>query len=310
MNNDDIQFHPEMEPEEPEFIIERDDEGEPSEGPTEIPESNKWKKWLLWTIAVLTLLLLTCGAYKGWRLYNARKLGITISISPKQNIKKLQAPLKEQTAEVKCDSDSIMGVKFDYYELIGVRASIEFEEPKLTNDSVYLYCRSVDHDTDSTYLGSLVVNGVEIQSDRSSRLGYMAMMDDHMVIGVSRSEAVKDYVKENGGSFFRQFVLVSNGDVPPRFYLNGKKIRKAIGRMEDNKGDKIFFISTRNEVTVRDFANALRMYGFIDAIYITGGYDYCYYRDSNRQRHDIGDIKNYPQKNWKGIIPWLVFRKR
>ena len=26
-------------------------------------------------------------------------------------------------------------------------------------------------------------------------------------------------------------------------------------------------------------------------------------------RHDIGDSADYPHTKWKGIIPWLVFRK-
>ena len=137
----------------------------------------------------------------------------------------------------------------------------------------------------------------------------MAMVDDRMVIGVSRSEKVKDYVMENGGSYFRQFVLVSNGVIPAQFELHGKVERKAIGRMVKEEKDSLYFISTRNKETLWDFADALREYGFIDAIYITGGTDYCYYRTADGQRYDIGDINDYPHKKWKGVIPWLVMRK-
>ncbi len=133
----------------------------------------------------------------------------------------------------------------------------------------------------------------------------MAMVGDQMVIGVSRRETVKDYVVENEGSFFRQFVLVSDGEIPPQFFLHGKVERRAIGRMRDT----LYYIATKNKETLWDFADALREYGFIDAIYITGGSDYCFYRSANGQRHDIGNIKEYPHKKWKGIIPWLVFRK-
>ena len=58
------------------------------------------------------------------------------------------------------------------------------------------------------------------------------------------------------------------------------------------------------------FADALREYGFIDAIYITGGRDYSFYRDAKGTRHDIHDPKYYPHKKWAGILPWLVFRKK
>ena len=296
MNTDDKNIYTERQPEEPEFIIERDDEGK-----------GKWLRRLLKAIAVVLLVALTLAAYKAWNYYF--NIGVPVSTTPSENIAKLQsAPVKEK-AQVVHTSDNILGVELDFYAIYGLRASIEFEEPDTADASVYLYCRSVDHKEDSTYLGSLVVNGEEKQSDRS-RLGYMAMVDDRMVIGVSRSEKVKDYVKENGGSFFRQFILVSDGVIPSRFFLHGKVERKAIGRMRKGGEDRLYYISTRNKETLWDFADALREYGFTDAIYITGGTDYCYYRTADGQRHDIGDINDYPHKMWKGVIPWIVLRKR
>ena len=163
-------------------------------------------------------------------------------------------------------SDSILGVAMDFYAIHGLKASIEFEEPDTADTSVYLYCRSADHKADNTYIGSLVVNGEERQSD-THRLGYMAMLGNNCVIGISRSEKVKDYVQVRGGSFFRQFILVSDGTIPARFYLHGKVERRAIGRIND----QLYFIATRHKETLWDFADALREYGFIDAIYITGG---------------------------------------
>ena len=296
MNTDDKNIYTERQPEEPEFIIERDDEGK-----------GKWLRRLLKAIAVVLLVALTLAAYKAWNYYF--NIGVPVSTTPSENIAKLQsAPVKEK-AQVVHTSDSILGVELDFYAIYGLRASIEFEEPDTADASVYLYCRSVDHKEDSTYLGSLVVNGEEKQSDRS-RLGYMAMVDDRMVIGVSRSEKVKDYVKENGGSFFRQFILVSDGVIPSRFFLHGKVERKAIGRMRKGGEDRLYYISTRNKETLWDFADALREYGFTDAIYITGGTSYCYYRTADGQRHDIGNINDYPHKMWKGVIPWIVLRKR
>jgi hypothetical protein len=192
----------------------------------------------------------------------------------------------------------------DFYAIHGLKATLEFEEPDTADTSVFLYCRSVDHTASGKYLGSLVVDGEEHESN-THRLGYMAMLGGNSVIGISRSEKVKDYVQERGGSFFRQFVLVSDGTIPSRFYLHGKVERRAIGRI----GDQLYFIATRHKETLWDFADALREYGFIDAIYITGGADYVYYRSKDGLRHDIGDSTEYPHKGWEGIIPWLVFRK-
>ena len=54
--------------------------------------------------------------------------------------------------------------------------------------------RSADHTSTNEYLGSLVMNGKELVSD-VSRLGYCAMANGNSVLGISRSDKVKDYVE-------------------------------------------------------------------------------------------------------------------
>ncbi len=97
----------------------------------------------------------------------------------------------------------------------------------------------------------------------------------------------------------------ADGNYSDFVLTNGKVERRAIGRIND----QLYFIATCHKETLWDFADALREYGFIDAIYITGGADYVFYRDRDGVKHDIGNPAEYPQKKWKGIIPWLVFRK-
>ena len=291
-------------PEVPIIIIERDEQPQPQEVVTKVVAPSRKQKWLKRFLALAAIGCMMVAALAGYYLWNYYyNIGVSVSVTPEQNIEKLQKPAKQETPEVVMTSDSILGVAMDFYAIHGLKASIEFEEPDTVDTSVYLYCRSADHKADNTYIGSLVVNGEERQSD-THRLGYMAMLGGNSVIGISRSEKVKDYVQEHGGSFFRQFILVSNGEIPGRFFLHGKVERRAIGRIDD----QLYFIATRHKETLWDFADALREYGFIDAIYITGGADYVFYRDKDGIRHDIGNPSGYPQKKWKGIIPWLVFR--
>ena len=291
-------------PEVPIIIIERDEQPQPQEVVTKAVAPSRKQKWLKRFLALVAIGCLMVAILAGYYFWNYNyNIGVSVSVTPEQNIEKLQKPAKQETPEVVMTSDSILGVAMDFYAIHGLKASIQFEEPDTADTSVYLYCRSVDHKADSTYIGTLVVNGEERQSD-THRLGYMAMLGGNSVIGISRSEKVKDYVQEHGGSFFRQFILVSNGDIPGRFFLHGKVERRAIGRIDD----QLYFIATRHKETLWDFADALREYGFIDAIYITGGADYVFYRDKDGVRHDIGDKSDYPHTKWKGIIPWLVFR--
>ncbi len=292
-------------PEVPIIIIERDEQPQPKEVVTKVVAPSRKQKWLKRFLALVVigcLMVAILAGYYFWNYYY--NIGVSVSVTPEQNIEKLQKPAKQEVPEVVMISDSILGVAMDFYAIHGLKASIEFEEPDTADTSVYLYCRSADHKADNTYIGTLVVNGEERQTD-THRLGYMAMLGGNSVIGISRSEKVKDYVQEHSGSFFRQFILVSNGEIPGRFFLHGKVERRAIGRIDD----QLYYIATRHKETLWDFADALREYGFLDAIYITGGTDYVFYRDKDGIRHDIGDQSDYPHSKWKGIIPWLVFRK-
>ena len=299
---DDIKM---QKPEVPIIIIERDEQPQSKEIVTKAVAPSKKQKWLKRFLAFAVVGCMIVAAIAGYYFWNYYyNIGVSVSISPEQNIEKLKKPVKKEIPEVVMTSDSILGVAMDFYAIHGLKASIEFEEPDTADTSVFLYSRCADHTASGDYLGSLVAEGVEKQSDRS-RLGYMAMADGNMVIGISRSEKVKDYVLERGGSFFRQFILVSNGTIPSRFFLHGKVERRAIGRIDD----QLYYIATRHKETLWDFADALREYGFIDAIYITGGADYVFYRTKDGIRHDIGDTADYPHKKWKGVIPWLVFSK-
>ena len=300
---DDIKM---QKPEVPIIIIERDEQPQTKESVTKVVAPSRKKKWLkriLLPIVALCCMIALIGFYKLWNYYY--NIGVTVSVTPEQNIKKLQKTVKRESPEIVVTGDSILGVAMDFYALHGLKASIEFEEPDTADTSVFLYARCADHKADSTYIGSLVVNGKEYQSD-THRLGYMGMLGGNSVIGISRSEKVKDYVQEHGGCFFRQFILVSDGAIPSRFFLHGKVERRAIGRI----GDQLYYIATRHKETLWDFADALREYGFIDAIYITGGNEYVFYRSKDGVRHDIGDPVDYPHDKWKGIVPWLVFRKQ
>ena len=96
----------------------------------------------------------------------------------------------------------------------------------------------------------------------------------------------------------------ADGNYSDFVLTNGKVERRAIGRIDN----QLYYIATRHKETLWDFADALREYGFIDAIYITGGADYVFYRTKDGIRHDIGDTADYPHTKWKDVIPWLVFK--
>lgn len=291
----------------PVISIESDEEEETSQ-PSSSHRHSKWPVAVISVVLTAAICMMAAFGYRYYRRYI--NIGVPVSVTSKENIGKLELPSVDEMPEVVKSSDSILGVAINMYQLIGLKAEITFTEPTVDDTDVYLYSRCCDqtsYDPESNrYLGSLVQNGKELQSD-NSRLGYCAMANDNIVIGIARDEKVKDYCIEQKGSFFRQFILVSDGVLPGRFYLHGKVERRALARM----GKKLFYVESKGKETMWDFADALREYGFIDAIYITGGTDYCFYRTADGTAHDIGNKHKHPDGHkGKGIVPWVVFKKR
>lgn len=130
----------------------------------------------------------------------------------------------------------------------------------------------------------------------------MAFTKNGWQIGISQEDSVRDYVLDQGGSMFRQFALVSAGQIClKQFVLKGKVHRRALAR---KPGDATaYFVETVNKESLYDFAEALADYGFIDAVYLTGadGTEPVY-RDADGILH--GDLNV-----WKRKSNLLVFRK-
>lgn len=269
--------------------------------PAQTPKRNYWKVISLGAL-MLALIAIAGAGVAYWRY--CHHIGVPVSATPQENIAKLQQTSNVRP-EVIATADSILGVAINIYQLRGLAGEISMQEPDTADRSVIFYTRCADYTTDGHMIGTMVVKGKEVMSD-VCRLGYCAMVGHQTVIGISRSDAVADYCLEQNGSFFRQFILVSNGTIPPKFFLHGKVERRALARKTD---DTLYYIQSRHKETMWDFADALREYGFADAIYITGGTEYCYYRTPDGQRHDLGTPPQHHRKNSEGHTPWLVFRK-
>ena len=294
--------------EEPIITIESGEDIENTPSTTTIKKRSRLQKWslaIMWFVATVVLVF---GSYGAIRLYNYYyNIGVSVSLSPKDNIRKLDSmQIPKGASAVVLKTDSVLGVALDIYELHNVRAELSFQEPDTADHSVLLYTRTADYTSTGKYIGSLVIDGEEKQSD-VSRLGYCAIEKGNMVIGISRFDDMREHMIERDGSYFRQFVLVSNGELPQRFSLHGKVERKAIARTAD---DRICVIATRHPETLWDFADALREYGYVDAVYLTGGNESGFYRASDGTAYFTEEAAKYRTNKHHGVAPWLVLRKR
>jgi hypothetical protein len=164
-----------------------------------------------------------------------------------------------------------MGVSMKIYKLEGLKAHMAFELPDLRDSTVFLVTRSSDYkltDDRKEIIGDFIYNG-DVIAESDWRAGFMAIIDGNAQIGIDRSRDIFKHVKKNGGSMFRQLALVSAGTrCDKQFILKGKVSRCAYAR---NRSGELFFIETVNPETLYGFSDALVEYGFVDAVYITGG---------------------------------------
>ncbi len=296
--------------EEPIITIEHDEDADMLASMSFVPPKRPgrlrvWGRRMLGLVAVAAVVL---ACYKGIGLYNHYyNIGVSISVTPKENIKKLDGMTAQGgPSEVVLRTDSVLGVALNIYEPHNVKAELTLAEPDTADHGVLLYTRTADYTATGKYLGSLVVDGEEKQSD-ASRLGYCAIAGGNMVVGVSRFDDMKEHMIDRDGSYFRQFVLVSNGELPHRFLLHGKVERKALARTAD---DRLCIVETRHPETLWDFADALREYGYVDAIYLTGGNESGFYRAPDGTAHFTEKAAAYRTDKHHGMAPWLVLRKR
>ena len=234
--------------------------------PEEKPRSQKKWKWA--AIAFGVILLMVAGFFVTRHLLHSREF-----VQSRYAVEIIEALAQPMGGEpgVSLIEDEAMGVSLKLYKLDGLKARMAFELPDLSDSTVYLVTRSSDYkltDDRKEIIGDFIYNG-DVMAESDWRAGFMAIIDGNAQIGIDRSRDIFKHVKKNGGSMFRQLALVSAGTrCDKQFILKGKVSRCAYAR---NRSGELFFIETVNPETLYGFSDALVEYGFVDAVYITGG---------------------------------------
>lgn len=234
--------------------------------PEEKPRSQKKWKWA--AIAFGVILLMVAGFFVTRHLLHSREF-----VQSRYAVEVIEALAQPMGGEpgVSLIEDEVMGVSMKIYKIEGLKARMAFELPDLSDSTVYLVTRSSDYkltDDRKEIIGDFIYNG-DVMAESDWRAGFMAIIDGNAQIGIDRSRDIFKHVKKNGGSMFRQLALVSAGTrCDKQFILKGKVSRCAYAR---NRSGELFFIETVNPETLYGFSDALVEYGFVDAVYITGG---------------------------------------
>ena len=197
----------------------------------------------------------------------------------------------------------------DYSDLINDMSLYVFH---LIDMSVEL-CQDLSANTDTTdcfivqaadirkdnkrFVGDFVLNGEKLASGKR-KTGYCAIIDGKLSIGMADNDEMMNRCITEGGSFFRQYPLVSNG-VMQENKIKGKSIRRALAQ----KGDRLYIIETEERESMHDFAEALQDMGMTDAISLVGGDAYMYWLQ-NGELYESYDFSEVTNRNF------IVFKKK
>lgn len=154
-------------------------------------------------------------------------------------------------------------------------------------------------------VGAFVLNG-EPKAWGLSKKGFCASINGEVTIGVAENSPLFEKATEGGGYFFRQYPLVSNGQVIDN-EPKGKSIRRAIC---DRQGE-IFMVETGTTESFHDFAQALADLGIDQAVYLVGSSAYGWAVDEAGTTHEFGEDNYYTgRRRMPKNTSYIVWRRK
>ena len=250
------------------------------------------RKW--WIVLLIGIL---CIVFIGYFMYNKEEEAqeeIAEIIQDEES----ESIIAEQSEEV-LRTDSINDVALNIYALQNLRAGLALQLPSPEDTTIYFVLQAADVRKDNQeILGDFVLNGNQLARGKR-KTGYCAILDGKISIGNSLNDEVKEYCIKQKGDFFRQYILVMDGEIQEN-RLKGKALRRALAQ----QGKDFYIVTSQNRESLYDFSEALSDMGFTKALYLVGGTSYGWYRTGNIV-HELGKKEENPLPN----ISYLVFRE-
>lgn len=154
-------------------------------------------------------------------------------------------------------------------------------------------------------VGAFVLKG-EPRAWGLAKKGFCASINGVVTVGVADNSHLFEYATEQGGYFFRQYPLVSDGQLVEN-KPKGKSIRRAIC---DRQGE-IFMIESGTAESFHDFAQALVDLGVDQAVYLVGSSAYGWAVDAEGNVHEFGEDNYYTgRQRMPKNTSYIVWRKQ
>lgn len=260
-----------------------------SDSPQELGKDNKSKTKWFWLLLVIIAAALATGIF--------------IYLSPNEGTPEYYFEPEEKTAEstavittdenanpnivaghIETRTDSVNDVPLLIHTPHNATMKLQVGMPDKSDGNIIFAAMAADIRKDNQQIvGDFVLSGKKIASGTAKK-GFCAIEGDKITIGIGESTPLLQQVINNGGSFFRQYPLVSNGELIEN-KPKGKAVRRALAILDE----RIVMIESKNRESFYDFSQALIDKGVTDAIYLVGGSAYGWYRDKEQIRHEFGE---------------------
>ena len=147
-------------------------------------------------------------------------------------------------------------------------------------------------------VGDFVLSGKQLARGVAKK-GYAAIEGNKITIGVGEYTPLFQQTIDNNGYFFRQYPLVSNGELVENNPKN-KSIRRALAV----RNEQVIIVESKNRESFHDFSQALIDIGVLNAIYLVGSDSFGWYYDSEFVRHEFGkELPDIPDN-----ISYIIWR--
>lgn len=154
-------------------------------------------------------------------------------------------------------------------------------------------------------VGAFVLKGEPLAWGLSKK-GYCASINGVVSVGVADNSPLFEQATEQGGYFFRQYPLVSDGVIVEN-EPKGKSIRRGIC---DRRGE-IFMVETGSAESFHDFSQALVDLGVDQAVYLVGSSAYGWAVNEAGEVYEFGDRNYYGgRRRQPKNTSYIVWRRR
>lgn len=247
----------------------------------------------IWVLAVAIVALVV---YLIMSFSNSTDRTLQVSVVDKEEI----APddsLPIHPVSISCSDTVIDGFKLKLIRPERCLAELFIGDNPNADKSIKLAVPAADIRADNgNMVGAYVYRG-ELLSQGKSKMGFCAIIDGAINIGMAENTPLFEKATETGGYFFRQYPLVAEYQ-PIALKPKGSRLRKALAEIDGC----IVIVMSVDTMTLGQFADALVSLGATNAINLVGSNSYAFMRGNDGSLTEFGSRDSAPHPNTNYII--------